>query len=788
MKRFSWDVIKNFKDLFIIELYRQFTDFVLYFRHNVLPVYNEMDIVGFMKNQQKYIQDETAKKKTGVLTLRTFLGALIIAMALLTAIVTFIILLGYTSVVPSTYVTIVLTCINSVWVIGLIAVTFYEMRPIVRAWRTGRAASRLHVRIVSLFAIVATLPAVVVAIIAGVTLNQGLDRWFDTTTRQIVNSSIDLANGYADETLQNLKNSSYAMAFALDNRQLLTLNPTEYRLQLTRHAAGRDLRGAFLLSPNGTIYLSSYLGGEDKLPIPPAELIAQATSGSPFTFQPGQHDYFGVILKLNDIPNTFLYLVRDVDERVLSALRLTEANTERYRDLNENRVPTQIAFSVLYLCLFLSLLLSAIWTGIAVADRLVRPIRLLIGAADDVASGNMDVVVPVRARDGDVGQLGKTFNYMVSELKNQRNELISARDQIDERRRFSEAVLAGVTAGVAGIDQNGDITVINRSFETMINMSVQDVLGKSISSLSVDIGQVFEVARSTGRRNYSEQVTFSDQGRSRVYNVQVTMEGDDGQGQSWVMTIDDITDLVEAQRSSAWADVARRIAHEIKNPLTPIQLSAERIRRRYGKVITQDKEIFDQCTDTIIRQVGDIGRMVDEFSSFARMPKPEMLKLDIREPLREACFLVEVSRHDIKFERDLGEHPLIGEFDSRLIGQAFGNVIKNASEAIDAVSNDRKEKGYICVRSYDEYQHLIVEVMDNGKGLPKEQREKLLEPYMTTREKGTGLGLAIVRKIVEEHGGYMELHDAPVSFYGGCGAMIRMVFPAIKSSNIMNDE
>ena len=711
--------------------------------------------------------------------MHTFFGILIIAMALLTAVVSFAILLGFTPVIPSTFVTLILIGVNSVWVLGLIAVTVYEMMPIVRAWRARTAASRLHIRIISLFAMVATLPAVVVAIVAGVTLNQGLDRWFDTTTRQIVDSSIDLANGYADETLQNLKNSSYAMALALDNRQLFTLNPTEYRVQLTRHAAGRDLRGAFLLSPNGTVFLQSNIGGEDKLPIPPANLIVQATQGSPFTFQPGEHDYFGIILKLSDIPNTFLYLVRDVDQRVLSALRLTEANTARYRDLNENRVPTQIAFAVLYLCLFLSLLLSAIWTGIAVADRLVRPIRLLIGAADDVASGNMDVVVPVRAKDGDVGQLARTFNYMVSELKSQRNELIAVRDQIDERRRFTEAVLAGVNAGVAGIDENGDVTIINRSAETMFGITPEDVIGNSILSLNAEIGQVFEVPRATGRTNHREQAALSGHGRNRVYNVQVTMEEGDGQGQSWVLTIDDITDLVEAQRSTAWADVARRIAHEIKNPLTPIQLSAERIRRRYGKVITDDREVFDQCVDTIIRQVGDIGRMVDEFSSFARMPKPEMHQLDMREPLREACFLVEVSRHDIKFERDLGDEPLIGEFDNRLIGQAFGNVIKNASEAIDAVDPEKNIEGHILVRSYREGDNLIADIIDNGKGLPKEQRQKLLEPYMTTREKGTGLGLAIVRKIVEDHGGYMELHDAPVNFYGGRGAMIRMIFPAV---------
>ncbi|WP_455482325.1 ATP-binding protein [Bartonella sp. B35(2025)] len=708
----------------------------------------------------------------------TFLGITIIVLALLTASVSFIILIGLTPVVPSKIVTLILIGINSIWVLGLVIIVFYEIIPIIRAWRLRRAGSRLHVRLISLFALVATVPAVAVALVSGPALNLGLDRWFDTTTRQIVNSSIDLANAYADEMLQNLKNLSYAMAFALDNKKLLERNPVEYRIKLTRHAAGRNLRGAFLLSSSGAVFISSDLGDEDKLPIPPSNLIERATSTRPFSFQPGVHDYFGIILKFTNIPNTFLYLVRDIDEDVLSALRLTEVNTDHYRDLNENRLPMQIAFGTLYLCLFFSLFLSAIWAGIAVADRLVRPIRLLISAADNVAAGNMEVFVPVRARDGDLGQLSKTFNYMVSELKSRRNELIAVRDQIDERRRFSEAVLSGVTAGVAGIGDNGDITIINRSIEAMFGVRSEQVIGRSLLSLSAEIGQVFKFARSLGRKNHREQVSLSVAGKERVFNVQITMEEDDGQGQSWVLTIDDITDLVEAQRSSAWADIARRIAHEIKNPLTPIQLSAERIRKRYNKIITQDKEVFEQCIDTIIRQVGDIGRMVDEFSSFARMPKPKIRILDIRELLREACFLIEVTRHDIYFEQDLGSVPLVGAFDNRLIVQAFCNVIKNASEAIDSIAREEGIHGHILVRSYHQEECLIVDIIDNGKGLPKEQRQKLLEPYITTREKGTGLGLAIVRKIIEDHGGYMELHDAPKNFYDGRGAMIRLVFPA----------
>jgi two-component system nitrogen regulation sensor histidine kinase NtrY len=305
-----------------------------------------------------------------------------------------------------------------------------------------------------------------------------------------------------------------------------------------------------------------------------------------------------------------------------------------------------------------------------------------------------------------------------------------------------------------------------------------------------EVGRVFEAAKATGRVVHREQVTWARKGITRTLNIRITVEESSAAEKSFVVTLDDITDLVEAQRSSAWADVARRIAHEIKNPLTPIQLSAERIRRRYGKVITDDREVFDQCTETIIRQVGDIGRMVDEFSSFARMPKPDIKEMDIREPLREASFLVEVGRHDIQFEREFGDVPLLGTFDSRMLGQAFGNVIKNAAEAIDALA-DTGEKGHVLIRAAARDGSIVVDVVDNGKGLPKADRQRLLEPYMTTREKGTGLGLAIVKKIVEEHGGRLELHDAPEDFHDGRGAMIRMVFPATgddTSAKVMEEE
>ncbi|WP_442865935.1 ATP-binding protein [Aminobacter sp. HY435] len=708
-------------------------------------------------------------------------GVLAIVAALVSAAVSFAILVGVTPITPDSTTTLTLIGINAVFILVLVGLIAIEVHRIVMARRHGKAASRLHVRIVTMFALVAALPALLVAIVASITLDIGLDRWFEIRTKTIVNSSLSIAEAYVQENARNLQSTTLSMANDLDNaRTLYGLDRSGFLDFMSRQASFRALAHAALIKPDGSFVMSARTGADFAMPEPPPTAVEAAADGKPVLIEPKTRNIVGAIVKLREIEGLYLYTIRLVDPEVIKARQIVTANTDEYRDLGANRRTTQIAFALLYLGLTLIVVLSAIWTGIAVADRLVRPIRQLIGAADEVATGNLDVSVPVRLSDGDVGALSHTFNNMLLELKSQRNEILTAKDVIDERRRFSEAVLSGVTAGVIGVDPYGSITIVNRSAETMLGLSAEESLGQNLSILLPHVGRVFEIGRKSGRPVYREQVTFYRTGAERTFNVQVTVEESESEvgDKSYVVTIDDITDLVSAQRTSAWADVARRIAHEIKNPLTPIQLSAERIRRRYGKVITEDREVFDQCTDTIIRQVGDIGRMVDEFSAFARMPKPEMKVIDVREPLREASFLVEVSRSDIAFEREITPGPLKGTFDSRLMAQAFGNIIKNAAEAIEAAERQTGEAGVIKIRARRDGNSIRIDVIDNGKGLPRENRQRLLEPYMTTREKGTGLGLAIVKKIVEDHGGVLELHDAPTDFHGGRGAMVSMILPA----------
>jgi two-component system nitrogen regulation sensor histidine kinase NtrY len=709
-------------------------------------------------------------------------GLVLAGGALLCAVLTLLVLLGLTPIAPTSPVVVASVVINSFFVLGMIALIAREVARLLKARSRGRAAARLHIRIVVLFSIVAITPAILVAIFASLTLNVGLDRWFALRTQQIISSSKNVAQAYLMENASYLQGQTISMANDLErNRVLYNLDRTGFADLMTRQAKGRGLLGAFLVHRDGTAIVQADIKTERPLPAIPKDALEASAGGQPTLIPPGVTNLVGAIIKLDELPGSFLYTVRAVDPRVMNAMRMVEENTNEYKAMEEGRMSLQIAFAVLYIGFALIVLLAAIWTAIAVADRIVRPIRLLISAADNVASGNMNVLVPVRAADGDVGSLSRTFNKMISEIRTQRDEILEAKDEVDDRRRFIEAVLSGVTAAVIGVEHDRRITIVNTSAEMLLTLPSDKLVGKSLAELAPEVDQVVTEAASRHRHDFRKQIELVRGGTVRTLSVQVTREEAREARDSYVITLDDITDLMIAQRSTAWADVARRIAHEIKNPLTPIQLSAERIRRRYGKQIDEnDRAVFDQCTDTIIRQVGDIGRMVDEFSSFARIPKPTKEPADLRDILRDAIFLREMGNNHVKFLRELGDIRLEGMFDARMLGQAFGNLIKNAVEAIEGVpSGQAPTEPRILVRAAldEDRDRFTVDVIDNGRGLPVENRYSILEPYTTMREKGTGLGLAIVKKIIEDHGGQLELHDAPADFDLGRGAMIRVHLP-----------
>ena len=427
----------------------------------------------------------------------------------------------------------------------------------------------------------------------------------------------------------------------------------------------------------------------------------------------------------------------------------------------------------------LTVLMSAVVIGLNFSNRLVAPIRRLMSAANLVSTGDLHVQVPVIKSEGDLAILGETFNKMTQELRTQRDELVSASNMIDSRRRFIEAVLLSASAGIIGVDNNGIIGILNRSAEKLIGLVETEALNHPLSEVVPELNELMENARSGSHRLLQGEIEINRAGVARNLSVRVTAEQSGQAQEGYIITLDDITELVSAQRTSAWADVARRIAHEIKNPLTPIQLSAERIRRKFGKTIVEDRAIFDQCTDTIVRQVDDIRRMVDEFSKFARMPKPVIEGEDVADTVRQAVFLMRVGHPDIDIEADIKQDPMRAHFDRRLISQALTNIIKNATEAIGAVPPEELGKGRIDVTAAQEDDDIIIDVIDNGVGLPKESRARLLEPYVTTREKGTGLGLAIVGRVLEDHGGKIELNDASTIRPGQRGAWVRLRFAVL---------
>ena len=707
------------------------------------------------------------------------MGPIAVGLALLSAFLTFVVLADLTPIVPTHYVVVSLLLANAATILLLIGVITREVWQVVQARRSGRAAARLHVRIVALFSIVAAVPAILVAIVASVTLDRGLDRLFSVGTHTAIQNSLIIAEDYLRDHAQFARSDIMIMAIDIARNKSFLDEDTERLPQfLTFQASVRGLAAAIVLDKDLNVVAHADVRTSQTFALPPREALANITDKEPQIVLLPDTNYVAAMMRLPKYQDEFLYITRLLDPRVVPQLQATRASVKEYAAIELRRVGVQVAFALMYTVIALIVLLSAVWIGLNFANRLVAPIRRLIGAANLVSTGNLFVRVPVRQSEGDLAHLGETFNRMTQELRTQRDDLVRARDLIDSRRRFTEAVLSGASAGVIGVDGNGCVSILNRSAEKLIGRSEVEALGQPLVEVLPELAGVTAAVQSGAQRTTQDQVTISRDGRERNLSVRVTSEQSADAEHDYVVTLDDITDLVSAQRTSAWADVARRIAHEIKNPLTPIQLSAERLRRKYGGMIGEDRAVFDQCTDTIVRQVDDIKRMVDEFSRFARMPKPVIEAEDMADTVRQTAFLMRVGHSEVDIEAEVAEDPMPARFDRRLISQALTNVIKNATEAIAAVPAAELGKGSIRVFAAREGDDVVIDVVDNGIGLPKEHRNRLLEPYVTTREKGTGLGLAIVGRIVEEHGGTIELRDAADRMPGQRGAWVRIRFAA----------
>ncbi|MCC3243939.1 PAS domain-containing sensor histidine kinase [Methylocystis sp. WRRC1] len=648
-----------------------------------------------------------------------------------------------------------------------------------RVWRRGEAAARLHVRIVGIFAVIALIPAILLAIAGSLTLERALNPAFMSSVKIFVHNTAKAAEAFQSSQCQALLQEAQLTASDLDRAKVMfDADRTFFHQIFASRAQFLGFSVAALVKSNGQILdrVDVARNTASIIIAPPESEFENARRGEPLCLVIDDGKSFVALRALSKFEDTFLYVTRPVDPFAVDFPKQTQTLISNYDAFDAYRAAVQRAFVLMYSLLTTIMLLSSIWFGLDFADRLVTPIRTLIAATDEVSTGNLDVRVKVDRSHGELARLGDVFNNMTTELNLQQRRLLEANRINDERREFTEAVLAGVPAAVIGVDAYGIVTILNRSAEelSLNDAKGQATVGASIADVMPELAPILSDAVELFPRSVQSQITIKRGVAERTFNIRVTSSRADQAHPNFVVTLDDITDLVTAQRTSAWADVARRIAHEIKNPLTPIQLSAERLKRKYGRLIQEDKDIFDQCTDTIVRQVDDIKRMVDEFSSFARMPKARPERDDLNECVRQVAFLMRVGNADVDIVEALPDAAIYAQFDRRLLSQALTNIVKNAIEGIAAREEaDAGEKGRVEIRLATRDHMVEIDVIDNGKGFPAMNRQRLLEPYMTTRSDGTGLGLPIVAKIIEDHGGRLELLDAPT----GRGACVRLILP-----------
>jgi two-component system nitrogen regulation sensor histidine kinase NtrY len=659
----------------------------------------------------------------------------------------------------------------------LLALGAIIAKRLIEVWaerRRGLAGSRLQIRLVVLFSLIAVTPTIIVAVFSYLFFAFGIEAWFSDKVRTAITESLAVAEAYLHEHQQAIRADVLAMANDLNRDMVkLALNPQHLDQVVSAQAALRGLTEAMVFDRAGHVLARSSLSFTLGFEPVPDEAMHLADTGDVAIMTNDSDDRVRALVRLNQYGEVYLYVGRFIEPRVLKYMEETQRAAAQYERLEGQRSGFQITFALIFVMVAMLFLVAAVAIGIHFATQLAIPVSRLITAAEQVRGGDLAARVPESDKDDELASLSRAFNRMTYQIESQQRELREANRQLDERRRFTETVLTGVSAGVIGLDRLGRINLPNRSASSLLGVDLEQAIGQDLAVVAPEMAELLNEAERRPERLAQSQVQLASRNRTRTLLVRIAAEQDESDIIGFVVTFDDITELLSAQRKAAWADIARRIAHEIKNPLTPIQLSAERLRRRYLKEIKSDAETFTICTDTIIRHVGDIGRMIDEFSSFARMPAPVLKPENLIEIAHQAVFLQRTAHPEIAFETNFPKETVVVRCDARLVGQALINIVKNAIESIQAriAEQTASQPGRICVAVAEETGHAWITVEDNGKGLPPHGRERLTEPYVTTRAKGTGLGLAIVKKIMEDHEGQLVLEDAELE-----GARVSLVF------------
>ena len=714
--------------------------------------------------------------QTGMTFALVFLGPLL-------AVATFLGLGPFNLGASSQYLRLVLLA-DLVYVLVVAALVLARVVRMISDRRRKSAGSQLHLRLTGVFGIVALVPTVLVAIFAVLTVNIGLEGWFSERVSNVVGNSLAAAQAYEDEQTRALTDDAKTLADYLNQAKATAplLQDSQLRPVLTQGQAAvqRGLREVFLIDGAGGLKTRGERSYLFDFELPSAAALTRARAGEVVVIEDWANDEFRGLIYLTAFPDRYLYISRKVDGKILSLLDETKQTVTLYQQLERERGTVLFNFGLLYLGFALILILAAVWLGLWFAERLSRPVGRLASAAARVGMGDLDVQVMEEEGDDEIATLGRVFNQMTLQLKGQRAALEGSRDQTEQRRRLFDSVLSNVTAGVIGLDPQGRVEFANRAAERLLDFP-EATDDQAIAVAVPEFAPLFARLQQGGGLAVQDEVRLTRKGKLESLLVRMSLRSSEtGALEGYVVAFDDVTELVSAQRMAAWGDVARRIAHEIKNPLTPIQLSAERIKRKFRTQV-DDPEDLDQYTDVIVRQTNDLRRIVDEFSRFARMPEPDRRETDLTALVRAAVMLQENGQPGVRFRRSLPAAPLMLDLDGTMIGQALTNLIKNAGEAIETLYEKEKPIGHspeiqIALQATDA--EVVITIADNGIGLPPD-RARLFEPYVTTREKGTGLGLPIVKKIIEEHGGTLALQDAPAfaDNAGQIGAMAVIRLP-----------
>ncbi|WP_050801477.1 sensor histidine kinase NtrY-like [Gluconobacter morbifer] len=730
-------------------------------------------------------------------------AVLLTVMALVLAFATFVILAGGMSLAHRPQVQAIVFLLDFVMLMLIAAAAVVQMGRMMAERKLGLAGARLHARLITLFGIVAVAPTILVGAVAALFFHYGVEIWFSNRVNTALTEARSVAAGYLREHNDNTRTEAFALANTLitvQNDELyahgtdLLHDPARLQELLDDEVTERGLTDAEVFDPltNKVLAVGGLLGSTDMTappPLPPKSVIEMARAGDVAILDRPDQRMVRAVVSLGGNSGLMLVITRPVDPDVLEHMHRTDALVQDYQHMIANRGKTQVTFVVIFALMGLLVLAVGMLTGLAMANRIANPLGLLILAAQRISRGDLGVRVPVpetgtKDKDDEVTGLSRAFNSMTDQLESQRSELMQAYDQINERRRFTETVLAGVSAGVIGLDRTQVIELPNRAASAVLQRDLMPAIGQRLAESVPEFSALLIAACQAPERVHTAEVQVDTEGAQRpggpgegggagagrtlLVRVVAELRGTDVAG--YVVTFDDITALQSAQRKAAWADVARRVAHEIKNPLTPIQLAAERLKRRFLKEIQTDPDTYSQLVDTIVRQVGDIGRMVDEFSAFARMPQPVMQTEDFSRLCREALVLQRHAHPEIIYETVglLPSGPRV-RCDRRLIGQALTNLLQNAADAIAMADGGKPGEntsdhpvqpiGHIVMGLHIQDGHVLLEIEDDGIGLPAGERHRLTEPYVTHKAKGTGLGLAIVKKIMEDHSGMLQLAD-----------------------------